>query len=79
MVEAVNPIDIIPNFVPIDKSTWDSVKDKIPNSCFEENRARFYRLFKEKITVNDQNKAVGLFKGSSEVPLYSSDVSYPSY
>ena len=29
--------------------------------------------------MNAQNKAVGVFKGASEVPLYSSDVSYPSY
>ena len=31
------------------------------------------------MTVSNQNKAVALFKGASEVPLYSSDVSYPSY
>lgn len=29
--------------------------------------------------VNAENKAVALFKGSSEVPLYSSDVNYPTY
>ena len=29
--------------------------------------------------MNDQNKAVALFKGINEVPLYSSDVSYPHY
>ena len=46
---------------------------------FEKNRARFFKLFKEKVNVNDQNKAVALFKGANEVPLYSSDVSYPEY
>ena len=29
--------------------------------------------------VSEQNKAVAVFKGASEVPLYSSDVAYPDY
>lgn len=29
--------------------------------------------------MNDEKKALALFKGANEVPLYSSDVSYPSY
>ena len=37
------------------------------------------RLFKEKVSVSDENRAVALFRGSSEVPLYSSDVCYPEY
>ena len=77
MVEAQDPIDRVPHYVPLDKSTWDSVKDKLPNSTFQKNRARLYRLFKDKVPVSNQNKAVALFKGASEVPLYSSDVSYP--
>ena len=40
---------------------------------------RFYKLFKEKVTVSDENRAVALFRGASEVPLYSSDVCYPEY
>ena len=79
MVEASDPINRVPNFVPIDRSTWDPIKDKLPNTLFQKNRARFYRLFKERIQVDEQNKAVAVFKGASEVPLYSSDVSYPSY
>ena len=77
--ESADPINQVPNFVPIDRSTWDGIKDKLPNTCFQKSRARCIRLFKEKVQVSEENKAVALFKGASEVPLYSSDVSYPSY
>ena len=53
MVEATDPINRVPNFVPIDKTTWDSIKEKLPNTLFEKNRARFFRLFKEKVQVSD--------------------------
>mmetsp|Transcript_27616 Transcript_27616/g.34278 ORF Transcript_27616/g.34278 Transcript_27616/m.34278 type:complete len:136 (-) Transcript_27616:1044-1451(-) len=79
MVEAQSVLDRVPNYVPIDRSTWDGIKEQLPNSCFQKNRARTYRLFKEKVQVSAQSSAVALFKGASEVPLYSSDVSYPSY
>ena len=49
MVQASLPIDIVPSFTPLDKSTWDSVKDRLPLSTFQKNRARFFRLFKEKV------------------------------
>ena len=45
--ESNNPLHRVPNFLPIDKSTWDLVKDKLPNSTFQKNRARLYRLFKD--------------------------------
>ena len=79
MVDFVSPIDTLPKFVPVERATWDSVKDKLPNSTFVKNRARFFRLFKEKVQVNEQNKAVALFKGANEVPLHATDVSYPPY
>jgi len=79
MVESSDPLNKVPNFTPIDRSTWESIKEKLPNSLFQKNRARFCRLVKEKVQVNEENGAVALFKGASEVPLYSSDVSYPSY
>ena len=46
---------------------------------FAKNRARFFKLFKERVKVDDSNRAVALFKGASAVPLYSSDVNYPEY
>ena len=49
MVEATSPIDIVPKYTPLDKSTWDSVKHRLPLSTFQKNRARFFRLFKEKV------------------------------
>ena len=45
MVEADNqqdPINIVPNFSPLDRTTWDQVKDKLPNSTFQKNRQRIY-------------------------------------
>jgi Xaa-Pro dipeptidase len=49
MVDAGSPISIIPNHVPVDRATWDAIKERLPNSTFEKNRARFFRLFKEKV------------------------------
>jgi len=54
------------------------IVDKLSNSLFQKNRARFIQLFKEELGEKSQ-KAIALFKGSSEVPLYSSDVAYPEY
>lgn len=36
-------------------------------------------MFKEAIGEKLPKNAIALFKGASEVPLYSSDVSYPEY
>jgi Xaa-Pro dipeptidase len=36
-------------------------------------------MFKESQGANLPKNAIGLFKGANEVPLYSSDVSYPEY
>ena len=48
MVEAgADAIAKVPNHVPIDRSTWDAIKDQLPSSTFVKNRARFFRLFKE--------------------------------
>ena len=79
MVEEVynNALSVVPNYVAIDRSTWDPIKEKLPNSTFQKNRARLIKLMKAK--VGEENKAVAFFKGANEVPLYSSDVSYPSY
>ena len=77
--DAGSVLDRVPPFTPVDFSTWESVKDRLPNSTFQKNRARFISLFKEQVQVSDEQKVIGFFKGNSEVPLYSSDVSYPSY
>ena len=79
MVEEVynNALSVVPNYVAIDRSTWDPIKEKLPNSTFQKNRARLIKLMKAK--VGEENKSVAFFKGANEVPLYSSDVSYPSY
>ena len=36
-------------------------------------------MFKEKVGDKMDAGSVGFFKGSSEVPIYSSDVTYPEY
>jgi len=77
MVQADNPLGKVPNYTEIDRSTWDPIKDKLPNSTFQKNRARLCKLMKAKI--GQEKKAIAFFKGANEVPLYSSDVSYPSY
>jgi hypothetical protein len=44
---------------------------------FQKNRTRFFSLFHKE--VETKNGDFALFKGASEVPLYSSDVHYPEY
>lgn len=51
--------------------------DRLPNSLFKKNRERFLSLFKEK--VQDRTNTLALFKGIEEIPIYNSDISYPSY
>ena len=68
-----------PKFHDLDKTSFEPIKDKLQNTLFQKNRARFFKLFKEKVTVSDENRCVALFRGASEVPLYSSDVCYPEY
>ena len=50
MVE-VNPIEIVPNFRPIERDSWEAIKDRLPNSCFVKNRSRFLNLFKTKVPI----------------------------
>jgi len=54
------------------------IVDKLPNTLFQKNRARFIGMFKEQMGEKAQ-KSIAVFKGASEVPLYSSDVAYPEY
>ena len=63
----------------VTKELYESVKDKLPNTLFQKNRARFINLFKQKVKCDSDNHAVALFKGASEVPHYSSDCGYPEY
>ena len=82
MVEASeqeSALNHVANFTPIDRSTWDPIKERLPNSLFQKNRARVYSLFKQAVQVSEESRAVALFKGCSEVPLYGTDVSYPNY
>ena len=43
----------VPNYTPIDRSTWESVRDRLPNSCFQKNRAKVCRLFKQQVQVDE--------------------------
>lgn len=53
--------------------------DILPQTLFQKNRQQFIRMFKKQQGDKLPKNAVGFFKGSSEVPLYSSDVCYPEY
>ena len=66
-----------PKHAPVDRATWDSIKDRFANTLFQKNRARFFQVMKEQVPTQEGDFA--LFKGANEVPLYSSDVSYPEY
>ena len=58
---------------------FKKIKDRLPNSLFEKNRERFVKLFKNDVGADKAKKGIALFKGASEVPLYSSDIAYPEY
>ena len=53
--------------------------DRLPQTLFQKNRTQFIKMFKDSQGANLPKNAIGLFKGANEVPLYSSDVSYPEY
>ena len=53
--------------------------DQLPGTLFQKNRTQFIKMFKERMGDSLPKNAVGFFKGASEVPMYSSDVSYPEY
>jgi hypothetical protein len=66
-----------PKFTPVDRNTWKQLEDGLPPSLFQKNRKRFFDLFSQKVKTEDGDFA--LFKGASEVPIYSSDICYPEY
>jgi len=66
-----------PKFKPVDRSTYDCLKERLPNSLFRKNRERLFALFHKKVETKQGDFA--LLRGASEVPLYNSDVSYPEY
>jgi len=72
-------VESTPKFQTLEKESYLAIKDQLPNSLFKKNRARFIKLFKETVQVNDSKRAISVFKGANEVPLYSSDVAYPEY
>jgi hypothetical protein len=76
MVESA--LSLVPTPTTLDKETFAQFKDKLPNSLFAKNRARFIKLFNN-ATQAIQGPKFGFFKGANEVPLYSSDVCYPEY
>ena len=51
--------------------------NNLPNSLFAENRSRFIKTFKEKVAISS-SKTIAVFKGNDPVPVYSSDIEYPS-
>jgi hypothetical protein len=58
---------------------FTKIKDKLPNTLFAKNRSRFVSLFKAEVGETAANKGIAVFKGATEMPLYSSDVCYPEY
>lgn len=71
-------LSLVPKPATLDKSTFPHLRDKLPNSLFAKNRARFIKMFNDKMG-DHEGLNYGFFKGSSEVPLYSSDCCYPDY
>jgi len=61
----------------VDRNSYEPIKVKLPNSLFAKNRQQFISMFKKTVPVKEGDFA--LFRGASEVPLYSSDVNYPEY
>lgn len=53
------------------------MEDRLPSTLFAKNRARFFKLFHESVQTKEGDFA--LFRGASEVPIYSSDICYPEY
>ena len=56
--------------------------DNLPQTLFQKNRNQFIKMFREayeQANKEKQEKPIALFKGASEVPVYSSDVTYPEY
>jgi len=49
----------------------------LPPSLFRKNRERFFSLFSQ--SVQTEKGDFALFRGASEVPMYSSDIRYPEY
>jgi len=66
-----------PKFTPVDRSQWSQIEDRWPTTLFAKNRARFFALFHKHVETKQGDFAV--FKGANEVPIYSSDISYPEY
>ena len=53
--------------------------DQLPQTLFHKNRSQFISMFKKTIGDDLPKSAVALFSGATEMPLGSSDVSYPEY
>ena len=51
--------------------------DQLSQTLFKKNRDQFIEMMLS--NPKTEGQAVGFFKGASEVPIYSSDVSYPEY
>ena len=66
-----------PKYQKLDKAQFKQFEDGLPPSLFQKNRNRFFDLFHQKVKTEDGDFA--LFKGASEVPIYSSDICYPEY
>jgi len=67
----------VPKYQPLDKATFKPITDKLPPSLFRKNRERFFSLFSQ--SVQTEKGDFALFRGASEVPMYSSDIHYPEY
>ena len=58
------------------KDTWTHpYQEGLPNSLFQENRAKFVRDFKASGVLAPNS--IAFFKGIGEVSIYNSDVNYP--
>ena len=52
-----------PSFKPVDKPSFDRIKDKLPNSLFTKNRTRFFKLFKDQVDELKLKQIMKLQKG----------------
>jgi len=66
-----------PLYRPVDKESFKAIENSLPATLFEKNRKRFFELFHAEVQVQEGDFA--LFKGASEIPIYSSDINYPEY
>ena len=77
MVDQSNSELFVPKHQAVNMADWDSIKERLPNSLFRQNREKFFKLFHSKVETKEGDFC--LVRGANEVPLYNSDIIYPEY